>query len=412
MLYSTSKEAFGAYMRIENQRLEDRGEQTFLVASISSKQPAAQLWFAVDKAYRQWLSPERLDAFFIGLLPMAMYYGESIELAGALSERLFYQVMRQLMPVLQCINPQLKKVQVIAESLDAGNLITSGSAVATGFSGGIDSFNVLAEHVKGQGAPKGYELTHLVYNHVGPDEVAGANQLQLTRLRRFADNSGLPLIEIASNLNQFYLLPFEQTHVVRNCSAVLSIQKLFLRYLYASTYSYRQSYIGQAQHMGYSNSVTVPLISTENLDFISAGDAHSRVVKTKIVSDFPLSYTTLDVCANYERDNEKNCSVCSKCFRTMFTLELLGKLELYSACFDFSKYYSIRWGYILRLLHRNSTFDRELKQLAHEVGWRFPKRLVWLSRMPIYSIWIKGNELLPRKIRVWLGSMLYGGLKK
>jgi hypothetical protein len=69
-------------------------------------------------------------------------------------------------------------------------------------------------------------------------------------------------------------------------------------------------------------------------NFIDDGKAGDRVDKTKIIADWDIAQKHLKVCAK----KGKNCSVCSKCNRTLMTLDALGKLDLFADVFDINVY--------------------------------------------------------------------------
>lgn len=394
-------------MRIDSPSIKEKGGQAFLESSVVSHGQRENLWFSVDSQYKEYLSHERLDAFVVGLLPSAMQRGENIYVSGPVSEKLYYHLTRLFMRVLSLVIPSLKPVEIIAPELDSGTLMHAGSNIGTGFSGGIDSFCLLAEHLPGCGAPVGYEISHLVYNHVGPPQVAVANQWQVQKLRREARSMQMPLIEINSNLDIFYSLSFILSYVPRNLAAILAIQKFFLRYLFASSYSYSDFYVGPCEDIGHCHGVCLPLLSTENMEFVSSGEQYSRVEKTRIVSDFAPSYTALDICTNYERNYEKNCSYCRKCLRTLLTLELLGKLDNYRQVFDMQTYKKHRNGYIEWLIHSHADYESEIKQLAQAQGIIFPMQQRVLGHSPFYEIKQEARHILPEALKASLKKLFH-----
>ncbi|MGM0551524.1 MAG: hypothetical protein ACQESW_10620 [Bacteroidota bacterium] len=386
-------------MKIGLAKINERDGRVFLEAPVEVENQQRTLWFAVDRKYCEYLTPERLDAFLVGLLPAAMQRGEDIYVKGPVSERLYYHITRLFMKVLMLVIPDLKPIKIFAEELDPGQLIGRGKIIGTGFSGGIDSFCLLAEHLAGRGAPRGYEVQQLVYNHVGPPEVAVANQWQVKKLHRAAKDMDMPLLEIESNLDEFLSISFILSYVPRNLAAILAIQKMFYRYLFASSYSYYNLYIGPCHDIGHCHGVCLPLLSTENIEFVSSGEQYTRVEKTKIVSEFPPSYRALDICANYERNYEKNCSYCQKCLRTLYTLELLGKLDLYKEIFDVPAYHKAKNGYIEQLIQSNEHYELEIKALAKELHQRFPFPARLFGHTPFYQLKREARTFMPQAMK-------------
>ena len=97
-----------------------------------------------------------------------METGEDIQVAGTVSERLYYNLTRPAQAVLQEVLPSLHHIDIHPEDVKPASEEASG--VATGFSSGIDSFAVLADHYYADKVPSNFRLTHLLYNNVGSGE--------------------------------------------------------------------------------------------------------------------------------------------------------------------------------------------------------------------------------------------------
>lgn len=282
------------------------------------------------------------------------------------------------------IIPSLNQVSIYPENVicEQGK---SASGVATGFSGGIDSYCALADHYFSD-IPKRFKVTHLLFNNVG-SHGSGGEQLFRKRFERLiptAELIGLPFLRIDSNLDLFYgnKLEFQQTHTLRNVSVALLLQGGVGRYLYASTYKYSDAFVGSTYDTAYSDLITLPLLSTDTLDAFSVGSEYSRVQKTLRVAELPVSYGTLDVCVNANNSSSyTNCSECWKCLRTLTTLEIAGYLERYSDSFDLNIYKSQRKAYFATLLGSHDPLLQEVVELANERNYSFPlsSRLVYYS---------------------------------
>lgn len=74
-----------------------------------------------------------------------------------------------------------------------------------------------------------------------------------------------------------------------------------------------------------STPLTDVLFSTKNTNIINYGSEFNRVQKIVEVSKNPSLLNSLKVCAVSRSD--ENCSYCSKCYRTMINLELVGALD-------------------------------------------------------------------------------------
>jgi hypothetical protein len=332
------------------------------------------LWYEVPAQYAEGLTPERSDAFLMALLPLAMKQGEDIRCEAPVSEKLFYNLTRYCMHILTLVMPELQPVGITPAGLDSSRLAEARGGVVTAFSGGVDSFCVLADHLFGN-VLAGYRVTHLIFNNVGAFGAGGRALFNArhANLAPFASEVGLPFIKVDSNLDEVLPVSFVKTHTIRNASAVLTLQKLFGRYLYASGVAYGDCQVNCAPDVAYVDPLLVPLLSTEATECIPTGSQYSRVEKTEKVTTIELSRRHLNVCASHASGG--NCSVCWKCMRVQLTLEILGKLHLYAQVFDMAKYQERRADYIVDVLSNRNHFLREIVRLAVDKAYRFPAYL-------------------------------------
>jgi len=376
----------------------DEGSTVILQAVIEHSGKQETLWYSFDKKYKQHLTTEKLDGFLVGVLLLGMKLGEDIIVKSALSEKLFYNLTNYYMNIMCLVMPDLKSVKILPDSLDNGKDNNCEQAVVTGFSAGIDSFCVLYDHLVVD-VPPGYKITHFVFNNVGSHgaDVQKEGELFHKRfdlIKGFANEVGVEFVKINSNLSAILQMDFAQTHVPRNASSLLLLQKLFSKYYYASTYSYQDSFVGKTHSMGYTDASAVHLLSTETLDCISSGGQHTRLEKTRRTVLVENASQWLNVCVSTRTDG-KNCSECWKCCRTLMTLDLLGVLENFSSVFDLNKWKYVRNWYIRKtVLNRKNRhpFVREMREYADTIGYSFPARQRILARTvdyipaPIYNV--------------------------
>lgn len=332
------------------------------------------LWYSLHEACADLLS-NKSDAPLIALLMPAMASGEDIYISGVVSERLIYNLSGPIQNVLQRIIPSLQRVNIYPEEVcpDQRN---RPPGVATGFSGGIDSFCILADHHHSDITDQ-FRITHLLFNNVG-SHGSGGERLFKERYKRLvpaANLLGLPFLMINSNVDSFYSkqLGYKQTHTLRNVSVALLLQEGIGRYMYASAYGYSEIFIGPTYSLGYSDAITLPLLSTDTLDAFSVGSEYSRVEKTLRVVEAPESHRMLDICVNVNNASGfTNCSTCWKCLRTLATLEIGGHLEHYSSCFDLDAYKGKRIDYFTTLLGSHDPLLKEIVQYAKDRNYPFP----------------------------------------
>ena len=340
------------------------------------------LWYSLTEEFTGLVS-DRSDAALAALLIPAMILGEDISIEGTVSEKLFFNLSGPLQNVLKLIIPSLQLITIIPSDVQPAH--ETGKGVAVGFSAGIDSFCVLADHFFAD-VPKGFRITHLLFSNVGshgPDEEESSRHLfhkRYNRIKPVAERIGLPFIAIDSNVDSFYNgLNFQKTHTIRNASVALLLQRGIKRFLYASSTPYSRACVCPANDISRGDTIILPLISTETLDMVSSGSQYSRIEKTLKVAGIEESYKSLDVCTADSRIT--NCSSCYKCKRTMLTLEIAGALGRYADVFDLDTYRGIRDLYIEEVLSgkEDRPFSEQLISFIRERGFKIP----FLSRFRV-----------------------------
>jgi hypothetical protein len=348
--------------------LRREGERAILRAFIDGFDPANELWYSFPQEYGHELAAAGSDAFVLALLSDAMEARQDIAVAGSVSEKLFYSLTHYYMPILTTVRPGLQMIRILPEGLTVRP--ESQNAVVTGFSGGIDSFAVLADHCFAD-VPASYRLTHLLFHNVGSHGLGAAGRRAFEkrrhRLTAASEELGLPLITVDSNLHYLIGHRYMRTHPLRTVSVAHALQGLIGPYLFASSYPYAESHARPIADLAFTDPFAFHLLSTEATECILSGAQYTRTQKTARVADIELSHRYLDVCVHpeeAERLGRQNCSRCWKCARTMLTLELLGKLDLYSPVFDLDDWSRNRSRYIARVLRRSGPLLQDVIDLA------------------------------------------------
>ncbi|ALP54082.1 hypothetical protein Tel_13595 [Candidatus Tenderia electrophaga] len=362
-------------MRINPVEICENGDIVVVSSLIEHAGKKERLWYSVDKRYKEYLTTEKLDSFLVGLIYLAMQAREDVVVKGAVSEKLFYNLTQYYIPILRRTDPSLNEVSIVPDSFDKGAYSCAG-AVVTGFSAGIDSFCAVYDHLIAADVPDGFKITHFAFNNVGSHGLGNDAEharrlfnLRYDLIKGFPNVMDIPFIKIDSNINEIFTSSFQKTHVPRNVSAVLLLQKLFSKYYYASAYRYQDAFVGNTNSMAYADAMAVHLLSTETLDCISTGGQYSRVEKTGRVAMIEGVSKWLNVCVGSK--DGMNCSACWKCTRTLFTLELLGELDKFANVFDLNKWYEVREAYIVKTLLGKSDdpFIREIREYAEKIGY-------------------------------------------
>ena len=247
------------------------------------------IWYGVEEKYSKYLCVERADAFLLAFLPYAMAFKKDIKIEFAVSEKLYYQLNHYYIPSLAKFSNYYSAIKIECDYLDSTDYVNKQSAgVATGFSGGVDSFFTVLKHLNCK--EESFRLTHLTF------------------------------------------------------SAVLALQKLFRVYYYSSTATVRDFSFNVVDCANF-DSFNLSNFTVEGVHMYSVGLDCERLDKQRFIQDFPETYKYLNVC-NREA---MNCSRCEKCLRTMAGFHCLGTLEKYSDVFDV-KYYQENFSKCMGLL--------------------------------------------------------------
>jgi len=151
-------------MKIGSPKIIQNSETTKYEVEIESKSGSQTLWYELDEKFTNLIT-DLSDATLIGLLIPAMAAGEDIHIEGTISEKLYNNVKSTLQSILIKIIPSLKFIEIYPSKI-SDDYHPPASGVVTGFSGGIDSFCVLADHFYSK-KPDQPKITHLLFNNVG-----------------------------------------------------------------------------------------------------------------------------------------------------------------------------------------------------------------------------------------------------
>jgi len=305
------------------------------------------LWFEVKGLSEHDSLTLSYNWAVVALLFPAMQRGDNIIVKGCLSKRLLANINNDLQLLLQVFQPSLRKIQVKSDAVSKEKTLTAGR-VGTGFSAGVDSFATL-QHFSEENASTSIQVTDICTFNVGamgryenPD-VEAVYDNYCKRTVRYAGMSDKNAICVNSNIDSFYRgLNFQKTHTFRNISAALVLEGYFDCYLYASSFPFKHTAVKETYDCSYFDPISLPMLSTENITFMSAMAGINRVEKTRLLVQSQAAMQMLDVCVASAETREKlikpNCSACWKCQRTLITLEALGIIDKFSSVFDLSVY--------------------------------------------------------------------------
>ena len=349
-------------LRIGTPRIEIVGNgRVRLCAKFVSPQGEYDCWYEVAEEYGKYLCYEVADAFVLATLPLAMKMGWDIELEGAMSEKLHYQLENYYIPVVARYAKNNHHIHIIGKTIVAK--FESANAVAAGMSGGIDSFYTVLKHY---GSEHGsYALTHLTNFNVGAHGGGGGPEARKAFLEgvktaeEIAKALKVPLVWVDSNLSEFVNMPHVATCTCRTLSAVLALQKLFSTYYLSSAgYNVQDFNINDEDCADY-DIFGVPNLSTENTTFHIFGMDARRLDKERYLAEQPVTWDYLNVC--FRQTNARGCGRCEKCMRTTMGFYAMGKLGNYGKIFDlnnFNRTLPKITGYVLS--HRNKSHYEDI----------------------------------------------------
>lgn len=261
--------------------------------------------------------------------------GNDIESRVPVSETLLFQLNTFVCPVLHEAYGEIYRVRKIEirAPLIADNTETAG-AVGAGLSCGTDSLYTVASYSK-TAFPR-QNLTHLCFLDSFGDgcdaKILARENCRAARSARFCAENGFEFVRIRSNVHLFS--PQRPRYFsILNPAKAMALLRLFSSYYSSSGFAVSEFYLTE-RDLAHAEPFFLAMLSAGALRFYCTGSEVTRFEKTKALVAFPPSFKFLDVCM-YEA---KNCGHCIKCLRTLYTLDVLGELDRYSAVFDLDDY--------------------------------------------------------------------------
>lgn len=344
-------------MIIKNLKI-NKNTTTFLINN-------KEIYLKYSIEYEKYIS-SNYDGPLILALPIAMRNNENLIVKGKVSYRLFHNVTHYLMKIINIMIPECKPINIEVDDFSYSKEYNN-VGVGCGLSCGIDSLCCLQDYYfDTEDSP--YKLTHVTNFDAGASgNSSTVFNKRVSNVELYCQETTLNMLKVETNFTSINNFGHQKIHVIRNLSIPLFFQKLFCKYYYSSAYSYIDSKIKlNSYDFAYGDPIVIPLLSTENIEFISHGCQYTRPQKTLKVSENSLSYKYLDVCINGSFVNNSNtflnCSTCWKCLRTLTTLDYYKKLYYYEKVFNLEKYYKIKDEF-LRNLNKNSPLENEIIEL-------------------------------------------------
>lgn len=388
-------------MIINKLKVSQEGGKTYVSSRIIDEcsKEEKTIFFSVPNEYAEYLVTYNADAFVLATLIPAIVTRQNIIVKGAVSDSLMYNLtsLRYLLEMAfesyilpesyQAVLPQGTHTQIIADSVE--HFEFKPTAVATGFSGGIDSLSTFINHTSEE-CPDYYKITHLALFNIGSygddyEKTSKEFEFERERALKFAQQVDKPLVLLDSNIGELcrpynkpgdvrYRINFASRLTLSLSAGVWILQKLFKIYYVSSGVSFKGLVISRYDQISYENILAQLLSNTHTA--LHIGEATlDRVEKTRIVVSSAYAHQHLYVCAasilkmmyggNFDKDGFPHCGSCLKCIRTMLTLDFLGVLDLYASRFNLKKYTENKDKYILQAYETRHVnhFNEEICQL-------------------------------------------------
>lgn len=349
---------------IEKPEYQKDGNDVLLSSRFQIEGEHKTLWYRFSNKFENYLVTETLDASLVALLFLGLKTGNDIKLNGPVSARLLYTINHYLIKSLCLANNEFKEIKIFAENPHHTNL-NFGKVAGTGMSCGVDSFATYFDHREETGP---FKIEYFTFFNVGSHLDFGGEKARdifkrrLKAVAAFAAEEEIELISVDSNLSEILRMNFQQTHSLRSISCVLCLQKLFKNYYYSSAYRFDHFKLNAADTSD-SDIFNLSMLSTESTNLFASAMQFSRVERTLLVAKHQESFDKLDVCTDPPMDSSYlNCSICYKCLRTQFTLDIAGDLHKFSKVFDLQAYRKEKNKYFGRLIN-----DRKPSPLDIEV---------------------------------------------
>lgn len=330
-------------IRIGTPTLKEQNDKVIMTCKITINKKEEELFYEIDKKYKEYICIERADAFVIAAFYYAMKHHHDIESKLPMTSELYHNLTTYIIPTLAKHSNNLSNIKINVP-LTNEPLETKGE-VGTGMSCGIDSFHTIKNYVD----PKSSEmkLTCLCLNNVGSfkayDEKyrgSGSDKVRndlIKRAEKVANILNLPLMVTNSNVFKIFNDTYFRVHTFANMFSVFMMQKYFSKYYYASSgydlahYNVIDSYkLDSAEY----DILTFYALETNTLKIYPEGNEKTRLEKTIDLADYEPAKKHLHVCIK----NSENCGKCIKCRRTLLALEAIGKLDNFSEVFDIEYY--------------------------------------------------------------------------
>ena len=268
-------------------------------------------WFDVEQAFASDFS-QRGSPWLTLLLPMALTYGESLELALPVDRKQYENALR-LMEIWRAWYPELnlRPVQLLVEIDDA---TTAGDRRAAFFSGGIDTFFTVLQN-------PGLDDLIIIRGFDLPLQEDAVYEKVLRRLRDAASRLGKRLVPVRVNFRETAYRTVDAMKLSAGSS--LASVALAMEQRWSSVFT--SASLNRLSMKPFSlHPETDVLHSNASLEIVQYGAHETRFEKTLAIAKHPVVQKYIRVC--WVDGQGGNCGRCNKCIRSMLAFQLAGVL--------------------------------------------------------------------------------------
>ena len=313
--------------KVEIREIENLRQSQATYVSDSGK--TFELHFTTPATYR---AAQNQDAFFILGVLLAITKRENYHQSIPVSQTLKIGVETALSKWLEWYK-FLKPIQIFAateEQRDPDSANDSRHRTSF-FSGGIDSLFTCSQH-----EPPVQGLISIAHVSQAPDEIID-EFAHLEQLAAYAHSNDLQQYVIATNMMTLAPEVLDSWTWLGHGAALAAVAHML-------SGEVQHAIISSSDHWDAlepwgSHPHTDPLFSSSLLKMSHFGNDFDRVQKTISVAKDADALSVLSVCHDGRaKEGFANCSKCSKCVRTMISLDLADVDRSQSTTFDWSAY--------------------------------------------------------------------------
>lgn len=316
-----------------------------------------EVHFTTPLSYK---SAKNEDAFFILGVLLALTKRENYRHTIAVSQELKKGVEAALAKWLEWYK-FLKPIKIDAILVEQENTRSKDDSRyhASFFSGGIDSLFTCTHH-----EPSLQGLISIAHVSSEPDEIL-EQFAHLEQLGAYANKTGRQPYKIATNMMTLAPEVLDSWAWLGHGAALAAVAHILSGEIQHAVISSSDHW--DALEPWGSHPHTDPLFSSPDVKMSHFGNDYDRVQKTVSVSSDADALGVLAVChEGRAEEGFENCSKCSKCLRTMISLDLAGVDRSHSTTFDWSAYDTNQIEKHKLHSEEEMVFLNEIIRLCHE----------------------------------------------